>query len=130
MMRLCALAVASFALTACPAEAKWEALRPATLQRTEVSAGRIGNAIYVAGGFVPQGNATTAIAERYDIARDRWRRISSMPVALNHAAAAVYKGRLYIVGGFGADGPETAGLLRYDPRTDRWARLPGMPTKR
>ena len=84
------------------------------------------------GGFVPPGR-TTAAVERYDIVRNRWTRGRSMPIGLNHAAAAAYAGRLYVVGGYAASGGltgEVSTLLRYDPRTDRWTRLPAAPTRR
>ena len=65
--------------------AQWRSLKPSPLKRTEVAAARVEDRIYVVGGFVSAGH-TTAAVERYDIARDRWARARSMPVALNHAA--------------------------------------------
>ena len=53
-----------------------------------------------------------------------------MPVALNHAAIAVYRSDIYVVGGYEDPNRATAHLLRYDPATDRWTRLAKMPTKR
>jgi hypothetical protein len=38
----------------------WTPLPSATLERTEVAAARIGDSIYVAGGFVPAGMTTAA----------------------------------------------------------------------
>ena len=73
---------------------------------------------------------TTAAVERYDIARDRWARARSMPVALNHAAIAVYRGDVYVVGGYEDPNRATGHLLRYDPGSNRWSRLEAMPTKR
>ena len=114
------------------AAAGWESLRPATLERTEVAAARVGRFIYVMGGFEPSG-ATSAATERYDIERDRWRRVADMPVALNHAAAVAHRGRVYVLGGYssrtGLDN-EVATLYRYDPARDRWRRLPSAPTAR
>jgi|tagenome__1003787_1003787.scaffolds.fasta_scaffold20971569_2 hypothetical protein len=82
------------------------------------------------GGFIRAGFSTAA-TERYDIVRDRWTRVANMPVALNHAAAVAYRGRVYVLGGYssrtGLD-DEVATLYRYDPRRDRWRRLPSMPT--
>ena len=114
-MRAPLIAVALLLLTACgDARAdEWHTLRPAGLERTEVSAARVGDAIYVAGGFERAG-ADTAAVERYDIRRDRWTRVRSMPVALNHAAIATYRGDVYVVGGYKGS-RAVAGLLRYDP---------------
>jgi N-acetylneuraminic acid mutarotase len=56
-----------------------------------------------------------------------------MPVALNHPAAAAYRGRLYVHGGYTAPAglaEPSAALLRYDPRRRRWRRLPSSPTPR
>ena len=112
--------------------AGWESLRPATLERTEVAAARVGRFIYVMGGFEPSG-ATSAATERYDIERDRWRRVADMPVALNHAAAVAYRGRVYVLGGYSSPtglNQEVATLYRYNPGRDRWRRLPSAPTAR
>jgi N-acetylneuraminic acid mutarotase len=110
----------------------WVRLRAATLARTEVAAGRVGRFVYVVGGFVP-GPATTAAVERYDIVRDHWSRIRSMPVGLNHPAAISYRGALYVLGGYTAKraiAGETNGFMRYDPSRGRWSRMPAAPTAR
>ena len=73
---------------------------PAQLSRTEVAAARVGRFVYVVGGFEQRSGATTAAVERYDIVRDRWRRVRSMPVGLNHPAAAAYRGNVYVLGGY------------------------------
>ena len=65
---------------------------PRSCSRTEVAAARIGRFVYVVGGFEQRSGATTAAVERYDIARDRWRRVRPMPVALNHPAATAHRG--------------------------------------
>ena len=131
---LCALVfVAGCGGTSEPAAvAGWESLRPAQLQRTEVAAARVGRFIYVIGGFEPSG-ATSAATERYDIERNRWRRVADLPVALNHAAAVAYRGRVYVLGGYSSAtglSREVATLYRYNPERDRWRRLPSAPTAR
>ena len=111
----------------------WRPLAGSTLQRTEVAAARVGRAIYVFGGFERTSGKTTAATERYDIARDRWRRVGDMPVGLNHAAAATYRGDVYVLGGYRGRNTlddESASLYRYNPRLDRWSRLPAAPTAR
>ena len=147
-----AVALAIFAVASLPAATRgdaasaarldrWVPLRPATLEREEVAAARIGRFIYVVGGYERQGferhgELTTAALERYDTRRNRWRRLRPMPVALNHAVAVSYRGRLYVHGGFPA-GQGTvqtigaqAGLYRYEPGSDSWSRLPASPTPR
>jgi N-acetylneuraminic acid mutarotase len=111
----------------------WHALRPATLERSEVGAARIGRFAYVVGGFERRTGATTSAVERYDLRRDRWKRVRSMPVALNHSTAVAYGGRLYVHGGYRGrrDLSSTTGaLMRYDPKRDRWKRLRRSPTPR
>ena len=69
-------------------------------------------------GFERRSGRSTAAVERYDLRRDRWRRVRSMPVALNHPAAAAYRGDVYVLGGYTGRGDlrgEVASLYRYDP---------------
>jgi N-acetylneuraminic acid mutarotase len=104
----------------------WRALAPATLQRTEVAAARIGRHVYVVGGFERQSGLTSDALERYDIRTNRWRRLRSMPTGLNHATAAAHRGKLYVHGGYTARRNLTSAtrrLFAYDPRRDRWQRL-------
>ena len=112
---------------------RWTALRPASLERTEVGAARIGRFIYVVGGFEGQAGGTTAAVERYDIERNIWTRVRDMPVGLNHTTAVAYHGDLYVVGGYasatGLD-DEVATLYRYDPERNRWRRLRSAPSTR
>lgn len=119
-----------------PADAgadRWRPLAPSPLERTEVAAARIGRSIYVVGGFERSSGRTVASVARYSIRRDRWARVRSMPLALNHATAVAYRGRLYVHGGYrsATDLAEPTGaLLRFDPRTGHWRRLPAAPTPR
>src|SRR5687768_226998 len=119
--------------TSAAQQGTWEALAPATLARTEVAAARVGRFVYVMGGFEQQTGDTTRATERYDIVRDTWKRVGDMPVGLNHAAAASYRGDVYLLGGYRARSSldqETAALYRYDPQADRWSRQPPAPTAR
>jgi non-specific serine/threonine protein kinase len=147
--RLAALAVAALAMGGCggtsgedpprgaagdpPSAERWKPLASSKLSRTEVGAARIGRSIYVVGGFERSSGRTTAATERYAIGENRWSRVRGMPIALNHAAAVSWHGRLYVVGGY-ADpaglSQEQALLLRYDPRADRWKRLADPPSAR
>jgi hypothetical protein len=110
----------------------WRALRPAPLERTEVSAARIGRSIYVIGGFEVGSIDGSHAVERYDIRRNRWTRVRSLPIGLNHSTATVHGGRLYVQGGYAGSGlsEPTAALLEYDPERNRWRRLRSAPTAR
>lgn len=111
----------------------WTALHPAILERTEVAAARVDKFIYVVGGFERSSGETTSAVERYNIETDRWRREASMPVGLNHPAAAAYGGDVYVLGGYTGRGSlsgAVASLYRYDPPTKQWSRLANAPTRR
>ncbi len=109
----------------------WRPLPSAPLERTEVGAARIGDSIYVVGGFLPP-TETVAAVERYDIARARWQRLAPMPIAVNHPAVAALDGYLYVYGGYtdSSFGPVTGALQRFDPRRGRWQQLPPSPSPR
>lgn len=109
----------------------WRKLSEAKLERTEVGAARIGNSIYVVGGFLAPAR-TTAAVERYDIRRDRWSRGRPMPIAVNHPAVAAQGGFLYVFGGYtdSSFAQVTGALQRFDPRSGRWTLLPAAPTPR
>ncbi len=104
----------------------WAALPPSPLQRSEVGAARVGDRIYVVGGFVSTGGTTDRMV-RYDISDDRWREVAGLPIAVNHPGVAAYRGRVYVLGGnFGAPvagQSKSNRLYRYTPAKDRWRRL-------
>jgi N-acetylneuraminic acid mutarotase len=109
----------------------WGTLPFAPLERSEVAAARVGNHIYVVGGFEP--TRTSPAVERYDIRRRRWTTVRSMPVAVNHPTAVAFGGDLYVHGGYTANlglTEPTGALQRYDPSRNRWTRLPSSPTAR
>jgi N-acetylneuraminic acid mutarotase len=70
--------------------------------RSEVAAARAGGEIVVIGGFVRDGS-NSARVDAYSLSSDRWRRLPDLPVAVDHAAAAAVNGRVYLIGGYGAD---------------------------
>lgn len=130
MRRRALAATLTVLLLAAPAAAhEWRPLDAAPLKRTEVAAARIGDAIYVAGGY-DKVRHSTDVVQRYDITKDRWTTRAPMPARLNHVAAAVYKGDLYLVGGYADGNVEQATFHRYEPKADRWSALPPMPTPR
>jgi N-acetylneuraminic acid mutarotase len=112
---------------------RWLPLHDSTLERTEVAAARIGGSIFVVGGFERLSGATTRAVERYDIARDRWSRVRSMPTGVNHTTAVAYRGKLYVHGGYRGRrdlSSATNRFFRYDPRRNRWRRLRSSGTRR
>jgi non-specific serine/threonine protein kinase len=86
--------------------------------------------IYVLGGLVPGlgGTDTTATAEVYDPASDRWSAISDMPAPRHHLMAAVVGSHVYAIGGFDETGFNPVDTLwRYDPSVDRWEERAALP---
>lgn len=107
----------------------WETLEPSPLERTEVGAGRIGDRIYVVGGYIEPG-ISTGRTTRYDVSEGTWSEVRSLPIAVNHPGVTAHRGHLYLLGGItDANGP-SARLYRYDAAGDRWKRLPDAPTAR
>lgn len=110
----------------------WSLDSSALSPRSEIAVARVGRYVYTVGGF-DSSSQTTAVAERYDLRRKRVQRLPSMPVALNHPAAATWRGDLYVVGGYkSATGlsQESAALYRFDADSRRWRELRSMKTPR
>jgi N-acetylneuraminic acid mutarotase len=110
----------------------WQAAEGSLLKRSEVGAARIGERIYVVGGYKAPAGATTGALESYDISSGTWTRRRSLPIAVNHPAVTSAGGRLYVNGGFQAAGQQRASarLYRYSPTSNRWQRLPNSPIAR
>jgi hypothetical protein len=107
----------------------WAALEPSPLARTEVGAARVGDRIFVVGGFVSTGG-TTGRMVRYDISGDRWSEAAPLPIAVNHPGITALGGYVYVLGGNLGGDEKSRRLYRYDPRGDRWTRLADAPTAR
>ena len=105
----------------------WQRHAPLPEPRTEVAAAVLGDRIVVVGGFVASG-ANSALADVYSIRENRWRPLPSLPVAVDHAAAASARGKVYVLGGYGADRRplRTAFVLE----RGRWRRRAQLPEPR
>src|SRR5919204_3729940 len=101
---------------------------PLPLARSEVAGARLGSSIAVVGGFLADGQSSGRV-DLYSAARNRWSRLPSLPIRVNHAMAAGAAGHLYVFGGyrvFGGTPLRTAFVLR----GGRWRRLPPLPSGR
>ncbi len=119
MTRLAALAALPLVVSA----AGWKQAAPVPLPRTEVTAARLGNEIVVIAGYTADGKSSARV-DAYSPTRNRWRKLPDLPVAVNHAMAASYRGRLYVVGGYG--GEKRVHVFA----SGRWRRLPALPEPR
>jgi non-specific serine/threonine protein kinase len=93
-------AVTAPATTAAPAPTSlvWQSRTPAPEPVQEVASVVLGDRVWVIGGLTAAG--ATARVDTYDPATDRWSPGPDLPVALHHAAAAVYRGEVVVAGGF------------------------------
>jgi len=90
------------ALAALVLVAAWQSHAALPTARTEVTAVAFGREIAVAGGFLTDGSSSRHV-DLYAPASNSWRRAPDLPVGVNHAASAVVRGRLYVLGGSGAE---------------------------
>ena len=113
---------------AAAAPAPWQSHAPLPEPRTEVAAGVARGEVVVVGGFTAAGG-NSARSDAYSIARNTWRRLPDLPVAVDHAASASTGGNVYVVGGYGGDRIplKTAFVLGRD---ETWQRLPSLPDAR
>lgn len=99
----------------------------AAVPRTGATVQASGEQVWVFGGLTPYG--TTALTERFDAVSEtpyvdtRW----LMPHAVHDAGSAQIDGRIYVVGGFDADGIATAHLQIFDPASGSWSTGPDLP---
>jgi N-acetylneuraminic acid mutarotase len=108
------------------ASPSWRSAAPIPLPRSEVAAAAVGSEIVVVGGFLESGDSSPRV-DAYSPGRNRWRRLPDLPVGVNHPMAAAARGRLYVLGGYGATGPLRTAFAFF---RGRWSRLPDMPETR
>jgi DNA-binding CsgD family transcriptional regulator len=111
-----------------PDEDQWQRATDKPTPTAYVSAGVVDGKIYVPGGCIEDGAATTNV-EVYDPAADRWTEVAPLPTPLCAYALAVHEGRIYLFGG--TDGENVlATTLSYDPERDRWEERAAMTAPR
>ena len=107
--------------------AAWIGATPLSEPRTEVAAAPLGSEIVVVGGFIANG-ANSRRVDTYAPSDDRWRRLPDLPVSVDHAAAASWRGRVFVVGATAKTASPCATAFVYDGST--WRRLPRPPEAR
>ena len=125
--RMSTSAFAMVAAATAAATSTWIAGTPLAEPRTEVAAAPLGARIVVVGGFLANGGNSRRV-DAYDPDRHAWARLPDLPVSVDHAAAAAWRGRLVVVGGYGVDRAPLQAAFLYDGR--RWRRLPAPPEER
>lgn len=97
---------------------------------SSISAARLDDAIYVAGGF-STGFFSQDQLWRYQPSTNVWTRLQDMPDVRDLSSMVAFDGSLYLLGGFVTnlfDGAPMDNNWRYDPDTDQWTVLTPMPT--
>jgi N-acetylneuraminic acid mutarotase len=87
--------------------------------------------VYSAGGVSSTGPGVSAPLSRvyrYDPDAAAWTRLADLQVARDFPQSAFLDGRLYVAGGWDADGDVTGKVEVYDPASDTWAFAPDLPT--
>jgi len=114
--------------------------------RQDSSVAEVGGRIFVIGGFGPgaQPTATTFVLEPAPgtdlnpspngpapptVPLGTWTTARSIPEAIDHGAAAVLDGYIYVAGGT-VEKLVTNKFWRYDPSDDSWASMPPLPVPR
>ncbi len=72
------------------------------------------------------GDETVALVEAYDPETRTWTRCAPLATPRAFAAAAAYRGRLYVFGGLDASGATLSSVEAWDPATDTWTACPPM----
>ncbi|CAA0832665.1 F-box/kelch-repeat protein [Striga hermonthica] len=90
-----------------------------------------GKLLVIAGYFVVEGTGSvSADVYQYDPCLNRWSKLASMNVARYDFACAEVDGRVYAVGGCGAEGKSLSCAEVYDPDANAWAPIEGLPKPR
>jgi N-acetylneuraminic acid mutarotase len=113
----------------------WTILSPMLTSRAGLGVAVVGNNIYAIGGRTVTGGPNDPgkldIVEKYDIDTDTWSTVASLPSPRSDLAAVAHGGKIYVFGGFDANGIVMNDVDVYDPVTDTWDTAPAdMPTAR
>jgi N-acetylneuraminic acid mutarotase len=100
--------------------AAWTPLAPIPQGRSQISAARVGNRVFVPGGYVGSFSPTASLAI-YDISGNSWSTGAPLPQATGDYAIGLYQNRyVYVIGGY--SGSADLSLVQiYDTTTDTWA---------
>lgn len=100
------------------------------IYRAESGAVRVGNKLYVLGGFTSAYESVTNRVDILDLKTNKWTRGASLPGAQTHFGATTDGRYIYLAGG--QYGPMlsikgTNQVWRYEIATNRWAAMKGLP---
>jgi N-acetylneuraminic acid mutarotase len=112
----------------------WRTRAPMLLPRSETSVARLGDQIYVMGGY-PGERVTSDQVQVYDSVTDSWSLGPSLPLPMHHTMAAVADRRLYLFGGEGGNPVGTSTVFlnlvhELNVESGVWEPRADMPSRR
>jgi N-acetylneuraminic acid mutarotase len=113
-----------------PRSRSWHPIAPLPSPRGAHGLVVVGRKMYAIGGRLERGGRPGSSLDRvdaYDFVSDEWSERAALPHARDHAGVAVYKGKIYVVGGRPGRANAYRFFERYDPAADRWERLADYP---
>jgi len=113
----------------------WDtSLAPMPTARAGLAVARVGVSIYAIGGrtgTTPNSGGAMAVVERYDVPLNMWVTVAPLLSARSDLSACAVGGKIYVFGGFDANGILMGDVDMYDPVTDMWSTAPAdLPTPR
>ncbi|MGH2757998.1 MAG: Kelch repeat-containing protein, partial [Actinomycetota bacterium] len=99
--------------------ARWSSIAEMPQARGEVASAIVGTRFVVAGGLYGIGRTSDAV-HVYEVSRNEWTRIRSLPAPRHHAAAAGLGGFVYLAGG-------APGATDWTATDTVWRARPGLP---
>jgi hypothetical protein len=103
----------------------WAGASAAPAERSEVAVAEFEGKAYVIGDY---NGATDLLI--YDMASDHWSVGAPFPYPVHHTAAAVYKGIVYVFGGYINGWEASSNVWAYIPEKDIWEPRASIPTPR
>jgi len=89
-----------------------------------------GGRLYAFGGSTAPFSGAQAYAAMCEPASDRWTPLPAMATARGGAGAVAIAGKIYVVGGMGADGASLASVEVFDIASRTWGSAPAMAIRR
>jgi N-acetylneuraminic acid mutarotase len=82
--------------------------------------------VYSIAGF--NGTANVATSYVYDPTAQAWSQIADAPQALESPAGGFINGKMYVAGGWDANGNPSTAVYVYDPTANSWSQVASLPT--
>lgn len=113
-----------------PSLGEWFTRASLPTPRQEVPHAVLNGKIYVPGGFLI-GGAATSIVEVFAPATNTWSALPSLPITMHHLAFVAANGKLYVLGGYtGNSFSPTARVFEFDFTSFAWNEKASMPFAR